>query len=88
MFSDSFCMVTFMQANKKTRNRAYEVLVQIGREYGDEDDSGQREDLFNMVSDLFDISPTPIDRVVTLLFWQKVIHALHVLLVCFFFQRN
>ena len=49
MFSDSFCMMTFMQANKKTRNRAYEVLVEIGHEYGDEDDNGQREHLFNMV---------------------------------------
>lgn len=43
---------TSMQANKRTRNRAYEVLVQIGREYGDEDDSGQREHLFNMVLNL------------------------------------
>ncbi|EOY30181.1 ARM repeat superfamily protein isoform 2 [Theobroma cacao] len=43
-------ILALKEANKKTRNRAYEVLVQIGREYGDEDDSGQREDLFNMVA--------------------------------------
>ncbi|XVF88941.1 hypothetical protein PTKIN_Ptkin19aG0091600 [Pterospermum kingtungense] len=43
-------ILALKEANKKTRNRAYEVLVQIGREYGDEDDSGQREHLFNMVA--------------------------------------
>ncbi|XWS70113.1 hypothetical protein CRYUN_Cryun03dG0021300 [Craigia yunnanensis] len=43
-------ILALKEANKKTRNRAYEVLVQIGHEYGDEDDSGQREHLFNMVA--------------------------------------
>ncbi|XWS17532.1 hypothetical protein CRYUN_Cryun33cG0075300 [Craigia yunnanensis] len=43
-------ILALKEANKKTRNRAYEVLVQIGHEYGDEDDSGQREHLFNLVA--------------------------------------
>ncbi|XVE97854.1 hypothetical protein REPUB_Repub03eG0054800 [Reevesia pubescens] len=43
-------ILALKEANKKTRNRAYEVLVQIGHEYGDEDDNGQREHLFNMVA--------------------------------------
>ncbi|GKV24693.1 hypothetical protein SLEP1_g34276 [Rubroshorea leprosula] len=41
------------EANKKTRNRAYEVLVQIGRACGDEETGGKRESLhqiFNMVA--------------------------------------
>ncbi|XWS72308.1 hypothetical protein CRYUN_Cryun02cG0028800 [Craigia yunnanensis] len=61
-------ILALKEANKKTRNRAYEVLVQIGHEYGDEDDSGQREYLFNMV-DIptrligVDIPPTPTSLV-------------------------
>ncbi|KAE8675058.1 ARM repeat superfamily protein isoform 4 [Hibiscus syriacus] len=43
-------ILALKEANKRTRNRAYEVLVQIGHEYGDQDDSGQREQLFNMVA--------------------------------------
>ncbi|OMP11677.1 Armadillo-like helical [Corchorus capsularis] len=43
-------ILALKEANKKTRNRAYEVLVQIGHEFGDEDNSGHREDLFNMVA--------------------------------------
>ncbi|MBA0673861.1 hypothetical protein Goari_015486, partial [Gossypium aridum] len=43
-------ILALKEANKKTRNRAYEVLVQIGHEYGDQDDGGQREHLFNMVA--------------------------------------
>ncbi|KAK8660682.1 hypothetical protein V6N13_051597 [Hibiscus sabdariffa] len=43
-------ILALKEANKKTRNRAYEILVQIGHEYGDQDDSGQREHLFNMVA--------------------------------------
>ncbi|GLT62846.1 hypothetical protein SLA2020_354490 [Shorea laevis] len=41
------------EANKKTRNRAYEVLVQIGHACGDEETGGKRENLyqiFNMVA--------------------------------------
>ena len=41
-----------MQANKKTRNRAYDILVQIGHACGDEEKGGNREHLlefFNMV---------------------------------------
>ncbi|KAG8487592.1 hypothetical protein CXB51_018149 [Gossypium anomalum] len=43
-------ILALKEANKKTRNRAYEVLVQIGHEYGDQDDGGKREHLFNMVA--------------------------------------
>ncbi|TYI71836.1 hypothetical protein E1A91_D07G017400v1 [Gossypium mustelinum] len=43
-------ILALKEANKKTRNRAYEVLVQIGNEYGDQEDGGQREHLFNMVA--------------------------------------
>lgn len=42
----------FLQANKKTRNRAYDVLVQIGHAFGDEENGGGKEYLyqfFNMV---------------------------------------
>ncbi|GAB4838103.1 hypothetical protein Ancab_027634 [Ancistrocladus abbreviatus] len=41
------------QANKKTRNRAYEILVQIGHSCGDERMGGKKENLlqfFNMVA--------------------------------------
>lgn len=44
--------MALLQANKKTRNRAYDVLVQIGHACGDEENGGKREDLykfFNMV---------------------------------------
>jgi hypothetical protein len=36
----------FLQANKKTRNRAYDILVQIGHACGDEEKGGNRENLF------------------------------------------
>jgi hypothetical protein len=42
----------FLQANKKTRNRAYDILIQIGHPCGDEEKGGNRENLFqffNMV---------------------------------------
>lgn len=45
----------FLQANKKTRNRAYDVLVQIGHAFGDEENGGGKENLyqfFNMVMGL------------------------------------
>ncbi|CAI9100786.1 OLC1v1037959C2 [Oldenlandia corymbosa var. corymbosa] len=41
------------EGNKKTRNRAYDILVQVGHIYGDEEKGGQKEDLhklFNMVA--------------------------------------
>nr|XP_043627919.1 RRP12-like protein [Erigeron canadensis] len=41
------------EANKKTRNRAYEIIVQIGHACGDEDKGGNKENLhnfFNMVA--------------------------------------
>lgn len=41
-----------MKVNKKTRNRAYDVLVQIGHAYADEENGGDSEKLhgyFNMV---------------------------------------
>ena len=44
-----------LQANKKTRNRAYDILVQIGHAFGDEEKGGKKENLlqfFNMVWNL------------------------------------
>ncbi|XP_071737282.1 uncharacterized protein [Rutidosis leptorrhynchoides] len=41
------------EANKKTRNRAYEIIVQIGHARADEDKGGNKEsllDFFNMVA--------------------------------------
>lgn len=46
-----------LQANKKTRNRAYEIIVQIGHACVDEDNGGNKENLynfFNMVKNLPD----------------------------------
>eukprot|EP00257_Ricinus_communis_P015111 XP_015572954.1 RRP12-like protein [Ricinus communis] len=46
-------ILALKEANKKTRNRAYEVLVQIGHACGDEENGGNRENLyqfFNMVA--------------------------------------
>lgn len=40
----------FLQANKKTRNRAYEILVQIGHACGDEEKGGNRENLYQFFS--------------------------------------
>lgn len=36
-----------IQANKKTRNRAYEIIVQIGHACVDEDKGGNKQNLFN-----------------------------------------
>lgn len=46
-------ILALKEANKKTRNRAYDVLVQIGRAFGDEENGGGKENLyhfFNMVA--------------------------------------
>uniref|UniRef100_A0A7N0UJ95 RRP12-like protein n=1 Tax=Kalanchoe fedtschenkoi TaxID=63787 RepID=A0A7N0UJ95_KALFE len=46
-------ILALKEANKKTRNRAYEMLVQIAHVYGDEDKGGKKENLqrfFNMVA--------------------------------------
>ncbi|KAL7096137.1 hypothetical protein ACP275_10G064800 [Erythranthe tilingii] len=46
-------VLALKEANKKTRNRAYEILVQIGHACGDEEKGGQKEKLahfFNMVA--------------------------------------
>ncbi|GAV70952.1 NUC173 domain-containing protein [Cephalotus follicularis] len=46
-------ILALKEANKKTRNRAYEVLVQIGHACGDEENGGKKENLyqfFNMVA--------------------------------------
>ncbi|KAJ8751028.1 hypothetical protein K2173_016209 [Erythroxylum novogranatense] len=46
-------ILALKEANKKTRNRAYEILVQIGHACGDEETGGKRENLyhfFNMVA--------------------------------------
>ena len=55
-FDVLFCLLMTLfsplQSNKKTRNRAYDVLVQIGHACGDEENGGKRENLyqfFNMV---------------------------------------
>ncbi|KAF9614359.1 hypothetical protein IFM89_018112 [Coptis chinensis] len=46
-------ILALKEANKKTRNRAYDILVRIGHAFGDEDQGGRRENLqqyFNMVA--------------------------------------
>ncbi|CAL0330264.1 unnamed protein product [Lupinus luteus] len=46
-------VLALKEANKKTRNRAYNILVQIGHAFGDEERGGNRENLyhfFNMVA--------------------------------------
>ncbi|XP_008242327.1 PREDICTED: RRP12-like protein [Prunus mume] len=46
-------VLALKEANKKTRNRAYDILVQIGHACGDEEKGGNREHLlefFNMVA--------------------------------------
>lgn len=46
-------VLALKEANKKTRNRAYDILVQIGHACGDEDKGGKKENLlqfFNMVA--------------------------------------
>ncbi|KAL5853701.1 hypothetical protein ACOSQ3_008819 [Xanthoceras sorbifolium] len=46
-------ILALKEANKKTRARAYDVLVQIGHAFGDEESGGEKEKLtqfFNMVA--------------------------------------
>lgn len=46
-------VLALKEANKKTRNRAYDILVQIGHAFGDEEGGGKKENLlqfFNMVA--------------------------------------
>ncbi|XP_078444519.1 ARM repeat superfamily protein [Wolffia australiana] len=46
-------ILALKEANKKTRNRAYELLVEIGRSCGDEEQGGKKEHLlqfFNMIA--------------------------------------
>ncbi|KAL0346791.1 UNVERIFIED_CONTAM: RRP12-like protein [Sesamum calycinum] len=46
-------ILALKEANKKTRNRAYDILVQIGHACGDEEKGGEKEKLhqfFNMVA--------------------------------------
>ncbi|KAH7851415.1 hypothetical protein Vadar_011301 [Vaccinium darrowii] len=46
-------VLALKEANKKTRNRAYDMLVQIGHACGDEEKGGKKENLhqfFNMVA--------------------------------------
>ncbi|KAJ4827707.1 hypothetical protein Tsubulata_029798 [Turnera subulata] len=46
-------ILALKEANKKTRNRAYDLLVQIGHAYGDEDNGGRKENLhefFNLIA--------------------------------------
>ena len=47
-----FKSLLFLEVNKKTRSRAYDVLVQIGHAYADEENGGDNEKLhgyFNLV---------------------------------------
>lgn len=46
-------ILSLKEANKKTRNKAYDIIVQIGHACGDEDRGGKKENLlqfFNMVA--------------------------------------
>ena len=55
--SNSLSLIYDLQANKKTRNRAYEIIVQIGHACVDEDKGGNKEnlyDFFNMVKKILD----------------------------------
>lgn len=51
------CLLSFsMQVNKRTRNKAFDILVQIGHACGDEERGGKREHLyklFDMVLNFF-----------------------------------
>lgn len=40
-------VVICLQANRKTRNRAYDLLVEIGHACGDEEQGGKKENLLN-----------------------------------------
>ncbi|KAL6277373.1 hypothetical protein ACE6H2_020974 [Prunus campanulata] len=40
-------VLALKEANKKTRNRAYDILIQIGHAYGDEEKGGKRDDLLD-----------------------------------------
>ncbi|KAL2459845.1 ARM repeat superfamily protein [Forsythia ovata] len=43
-------ILALKEANKKTRDRAYDILVEIGRAYGDEENGGKRENLYQFFS--------------------------------------
>ncbi|KAK9110865.1 hypothetical protein Sjap_018925 [Stephania japonica] len=46
-------VLALKEVNRKTRNRAYDILVQIGQAYGDEEKGGKKENLqhfFHMVA--------------------------------------
>ncbi|KAL5699099.1 hypothetical protein ACHQM5_030046 [Ranunculus cassubicifolius] len=46
-------ILALKESNKKTRNKAFDILVQIGHAFGDEDQGGKKENLlqyFNMVA--------------------------------------
>ncbi|KAK4382604.1 hypothetical protein Sango_2855100 [Sesamum angolense] len=48
-----FLIIHVSKANKKTRNRTYDILVQIGHACGDEEKGDEKEKLhqfFNMVA--------------------------------------
>ncbi|KAF7836830.1 RRP12-like protein [Senna tora] len=41
-------VLALKEANKKTRNRAYDILVQIGHAFGDEERGGSKENLYQI----------------------------------------
>ncbi|XP_073032157.1 uncharacterized protein [Primulina eburnea] len=43
-------ILALKEANKKTRNRAYDILVQIGQACGDEDRGGKKDQLYKFFS--------------------------------------
>ena len=51
MYANSLTIhnITCLQANRKTKNRAYDLLVEIGHACGDEDEEqgGREENLLN-----------------------------------------
>lgn len=44
--------IVSLQANRKTRNRAYDILVEIAHAFGDEEKGGNRESLFKFFKEV------------------------------------
>lgn len=67
-----YLYILISQDNKKTRNRAYDLLVKFGHACADEDQEGKKENLqgfFNMVID-FDCKSLILSALETN--WKKV----------------
>lgn len=86
-------MELYLQANKKTRNRAYDMLVQIGHACGDEENGGKKEKLhllFNTVLIELDFCCKRFSNLHLLFFWYKVQETFFksISLICLFVFRK